>query len=426
LCHFDDISANPGVTIEPDAIRCAIDYQPQPRQKLLHTCPANEILFGGAAGPGKSHALRFEALLLCLRVPGLRAYLFRRTMPELERTHIIPALAQFPRDLVTYKASQQRFECINGSMLTFCGCPREADVFHYQGVELHLLCIDELTSFTEFQYDYLRSRLRCAIPVPPAYRHKIPGIRARPGNCGRPSGHCLCSKLPGLPWISRAAPVSLAGRPRRAGGDACACLTFRPQALATNPLPAGRATTGMPPRVARFARSPTATRPIWTAGFGYFPSGPQQPLPFQRPLPRPFAPRPRAPTTPPCLMTFRLGLMAAAVFPWALVGCGLDCRRERLSFRVRRCCYGPPTARPTRRWLRLTDQPAFCRRYRRARGPARGIGRAGHPGRVLAGPGPWFAGKKPDLPRVGGQGPSTAERFLAGPDWCSRRAIRRG
>ena len=50
--HFDDISANPGVAIEPDAIRCSIDYQPQPRQKLLHTCPANEILFGSLVDGG--------------------------------------------------------------------------------------------------------------------------------------------------------------------------------------------------------------------------------------------------------------------------------------------------------------------------------------------------------------------------------------
>ena len=79
------------------------------------------------------------------------------------------------------------------TMLTFCGCPREADVFHYQGVELHLLCIDELTSFTEFQYDYLRSRLRCAIPVPPAYRHKIPGIvtASNPGGIGHGVGQAV-------------------------------------------------------------------------------------------------------------------------------------------------------------------------------------------------------------------------------------------
>lgn len=179
---FDDISSNS----TPRRQTVTIDYQPQPRQRLLHTCPANEILFGGAAGPGKSHALRFEALLTCLRVPGLRAYLFRRTQPELERNHILPALTQFPRELATFRASSQCFECVNGSRLTFCGCPREADVFRYQGVEMHLLLFDELTSFTEFQYDYLRARLRCTLAVPEAYRHKIPGIVAasNPGGVG--------------------------------------------------------------------------------------------------------------------------------------------------------------------------------------------------------------------------------------------------
>ena len=37
-----------------------LDYDPQPKQAMLHECFANEILYGGAAGPGKSHALRME------------------------------------------------------------------------------------------------------------------------------------------------------------------------------------------------------------------------------------------------------------------------------------------------------------------------------------------------------------------------------
>jgi predicted AAA+ superfamily ATPase len=35
-----------------------LGYTPQPKQRILHESPANEILYGGAAGPGKSHALR--------------------------------------------------------------------------------------------------------------------------------------------------------------------------------------------------------------------------------------------------------------------------------------------------------------------------------------------------------------------------------
>lgn len=169
-----------------------IDYIPQPKQMELHTSPANEILYGGAAGPGKSHAIRFEALNWCLKVDNLHVYLFRRTFPELELNHIIPSLEQFPAHpdgsykIGTYKDQKRRWEFNNGSMLHFCHCQYENDVFNYQGAEIHILFIDELTTFTEFQYDYLRARTRCTLDIPEKWAHKIPGIicASNPGGVG--------------------------------------------------------------------------------------------------------------------------------------------------------------------------------------------------------------------------------------------------
>jgi hypothetical protein len=167
-------------------------YRPWPKQQMLHACEANEILYGGAAGPGKSHALRHEAFDWCLRIPGLQVYLFRRTFPELEKNHIIPSLAEFPRQIGNYKEQKRRWEFRNGSMLHFCHAQHEHDVFAYQGAEIHLLVIDELTSFTEFMYDYLRGRVRCSVEIEPRYRHKIPGIvcGSNPGGVG----HEFCKR----------------------------------------------------------------------------------------------------------------------------------------------------------------------------------------------------------------------------------------
>lgn len=162
------------------------NYTPWPKQILFHRSPANEILYGGAAGPGKSHALRHEGFNWCMRIPGLQVYLFRRTHPDLEKNHIIPSLNEFSTDLGSYKAHNKRWEFTNGSMLHFCHCQYEKDVFHYQGAEIHLLLIDELTSFTEFMYDYLRARVRCALEIPDKYKHKIPGVAtgSNPGGEG--------------------------------------------------------------------------------------------------------------------------------------------------------------------------------------------------------------------------------------------------
>ncbi len=162
------------------------EYVPHPKQVLFHRSPGNELLYGGAAGPGKSHALRHEGFTWCMRIPGLHVYLFRRTHPDLEKNHILPSLNEFPSRLGTYKSHNKRWEFRNGSMLHFCHCQYEKDVFHYQGAEIHLLLIDELTTFTEFMYDYLRGRVRCALEIPEKYKHKIPGIAtgSNPGGEG--------------------------------------------------------------------------------------------------------------------------------------------------------------------------------------------------------------------------------------------------
>ena len=122
-------------------------YKPMPKQLELHSCRANEILFGGAAGPGKSVALRWEALDWCLKIPGLHVYLFRRTYPELEDNHILASLREFPKAIGKFKKQDKRWEFVNGSMLHFCHCQYDTDVYNYQGSEIHLLIIDELTTF---------------------------------------------------------------------------------------------------------------------------------------------------------------------------------------------------------------------------------------------------------------------------------------
>jgi hypothetical protein len=187
-------------------------YVPQPKQQAMHLCTANEILFGGAAGGGKSAALRAEALDWCLRIPGLQVYLFRRTFPEIEKNHILPSLQEFPRALGSFKKQDKRWEFANGSMLHFCHCQYEQDVFNYQGAEIHILIMDELTTFTEFQYDYLRGRVRCTLNIPDEMRHKVPGIvcASNPGGIG----HEFAKRR----WVDRGEPMELWRAPDAEGG----------------------------------------------------------------------------------------------------------------------------------------------------------------------------------------------------------------
>lgn len=139
-----------------------LPYVPQPRQMLLHNAKARQIIFGGAAGGGKSHACRWDLIRLALRNPGFQGYLFRRTRKMLESTHIRP----IKRDLAPYpslgKYNQQRnaFEFTNGSVIYMCYCDTEDDVFGYLSEEMHACLVDEATQFTPTQLGFLKTRSR--------------------------------------------------------------------------------------------------------------------------------------------------------------------------------------------------------------------------------------------------------------------------
>ncbi|MEG2082268.1 MAG: phage terminase large subunit, partial [Oscillospiraceae bacterium] len=136
------------------------------KQAQFINCTADEVLFGGAAGGGKSYAQLIDCFLYGLKYPKSKQLILRRTLPELEKSLIRVSLGLFSEEVYKYNSSKHTGVFVNGSLVDFGYCDNENDVFKYQSAEYDVIRFDELTHFTQDMYVYLLSRLRGANDYP--------------------------------------------------------------------------------------------------------------------------------------------------------------------------------------------------------------------------------------------------------------------
>lgn len=211
--------------------RWSYPYTPTPRQKVAHQTQAQELLYGGAAGGGKSEYLLASHVVLALMVPGSHSLILRRTFPDLQRSLIPRLLERIPLQVARYNVTDRTWYFKNGSSIELSGIERDVDVLRYQSAEYQLISFDELTQFTEYQYRYLISRLRAAGQV--RTRMAELGWVPRIQGCANPGG-------PGHLWVKArfidpAPPFTVWSPPLEPGQRRALTRVFIPARTDDNP-----------------------------------------------------------------------------------------------------------------------------------------------------------------------------------------------
>ena len=149
-------------TIEDPFEGKEIIFQPNegPQTDFL-AASEQEVLYGGAAGGGKSYALLADPLRY-FGNPNFNGIVFRRTNDELRELKFkAQELYKKAYPGTQWREKDSTFIFPSGARLWFTYLERDDDVLRYQGQAFCYVGFDELTQYpTPFAFDYMRSRLR--------------------------------------------------------------------------------------------------------------------------------------------------------------------------------------------------------------------------------------------------------------------------
>lgn len=162
----------------------------QEAERLVEEC--DEFLYGGAAGGGKSEWLLYHADRLSREVPGHASLILRQSFPELRRSLIRRSFTRLLYDdsrceHPVWRAADKEWRYPNGSVIELGYCDTDESVGQYLSAEYDFIGFDEMTEFTQYQWDMLRSRARTTIAK------KKHGARPHVAGATNPGrrGHCL-------------------------------------------------------------------------------------------------------------------------------------------------------------------------------------------------------------------------------------------
>lgn len=152
-------------------------WAPSEKQIEFLSAGEDEVLYGGAAGGGKSDSALIDALGLnydhgpAIDNPNHRAIIFRRTYPELVDL-ISRAKELYPeiRTGTKYNSVEHCFTFPSGATVEFAHLQHDHTALKYRGRAFNYILFEELTLWASpFCWNYLRSRNRTVDPRLPCY-----------------------------------------------------------------------------------------------------------------------------------------------------------------------------------------------------------------------------------------------------------------
>lgn len=150
-----------------------MEIRPQPgAQEMFLSSPADIVIYGGAAGGGKTYALLMEPLRH-INNPKFGAVIFRKNANQIfnegglwdSAFEIYPYLGATP-----IKSPKPMWRFPRGMKVSFAHIEMDKDLLSWQGTQIALVAFDELTHFSENQFFYMLSRNRSLSGVRPYIR----------------------------------------------------------------------------------------------------------------------------------------------------------------------------------------------------------------------------------------------------------------
>jgi hypothetical protein len=144
------------------------------QQAFLLTDSVEDVLFGGAAGGGKSEAL-IAAAAQYVDVPGYAALMFRRTVVDLKAPDaLIPRSHEwFGGTDAHWNGNDLQWTFPSGAVLKFGYLQHAGDATNYQGAAAQCYCFDEAGQIAPAEMMYLktRARRRKGVLIPIRFRY---------------------------------------------------------------------------------------------------------------------------------------------------------------------------------------------------------------------------------------------------------------